>query len=211
MFMGRCYFQHYTFIFSSGFSIDISRNGNGAGLRRVILSHSYPKIYSYFSSRPKPGVGRGMHSYPHFEVIIKISSSARPDPGMCMHLVLPKKRGKKWVTTLQALELSTCVCMYFLTIGIWDLIASKFHMRNMLKWEKEIRKKTTTCCHQITDLLLVWTLKFFGLSCNYNDRNKKDNPKYLIFCPETDKEIPQTKQINIRKKYLKRLLWRKWQ
>ena len=142
------------------------------------LSHSCPKIYSYFSSSPKLGAGRGMHSHPCFEVIIKISSLARPDPGMCMHLVLPKKRGKKWVIALQALELSTCVCMYFLTIGIWDLIASKFHMRNMLKWEKEISKKTTTCCHQIIDLLLVWTLKFFGLSCNYNDPNKKDNPKY---------------------------------
>ena len=35
--------------------------------------------------------------------------------------------------------------------------------------------------------------------------------KSLIFCPETDKETPKTKQINIKKKYLKRFLWRKWQ
>ena len=59
------------------------------------LSHSRPKIYGYFSSRPKPGVGRGMHSHPRCEVIIKIPSPARPDPGMCMHFVLPKKMGKQ--------------------------------------------------------------------------------------------------------------------
>ena len=47
------------------------------------LSHSRPKIYGYFSSHPKPGAGHGMHSYPRFEVTIKIPSLARPDPGMC--------------------------------------------------------------------------------------------------------------------------------
>lgn len=47
------------------------------------LSHSRHKTYGYFSSRPKPGVGRGMHSHPYFEVTIKIPSSARPDLDMC--------------------------------------------------------------------------------------------------------------------------------
>ena len=59
------------------------------------LSHSRPKIYGYFPPRPKLGLGRGMHSYPRFEVIIKIPSLARPDLGMCMDFVLPKKRGKQ--------------------------------------------------------------------------------------------------------------------
>ena len=54
------------------------------------------------------------------------------------------------------------------------------------------------------------------LSCNYNDPNKKDNPKYhqqiSHFCQKTNKETLQTKQINIqKKKKLKRFLWRKWQ
>ena len=128
------------------------------------LSHSRPKIYGYFPPRPKLGLGRGMHSYPRFEVIIKISSLTHFDPGMCMHFVLPKKGGKQWVTDL-------------------------------LKWEKEISKKTTPYYHHITDLLYIWTLQIFWLSYNYNDPNKKEiipniTNKSLIFCPETNKETP---------------------
>ena len=59
------------------------------------LSHSHPKIYGYFPSYPKPDAGRGMHSHSRFEVMIKIPFPTRPDPGMCMHLVLPKKMGKQ--------------------------------------------------------------------------------------------------------------------
>ena len=62
---------------------------------RVTLSHSRPKIYGYFPSRPKPGVGQGMHFHPRFEVIIEIPSPTHPNPAMCMHLVLPKKRANK--------------------------------------------------------------------------------------------------------------------
>ena len=56
------------------------RNGNGQVWDGSPLSHSRPKIFSYFLSRPKPGAG---HSHPCYRVKIKIPSSARPDPGMC--------------------------------------------------------------------------------------------------------------------------------
>ena len=122
-------------------------NGNEAGLGRV-TPIPFPSQNIWLFPIPfQPGVGRGMHSHPRFEVIIKIPSSACLDLGMCMHFVLPKKRGKQWVTEL-------------------------------LKWGKEISKKTTPCCHQITNLLYIWTLQIFWLSCNNNYPNKKDNPKY---------------------------------
>ena len=44
---------------------------------RSLLSHSRPKIFGYFPSRPKPGTGRGMQSHPYYKVKIKISSPAR--------------------------------------------------------------------------------------------------------------------------------------
>ena len=49
------------------------------------LSHSRPKIFGYFPSRPKPEAGRGMQSHPCYKVKIKIPSPARPDAGMCCH------------------------------------------------------------------------------------------------------------------------------
>ena len=128
-------------------------------------------VISHLVPNSGPGGGVGMHSHPRFEVIIKISSLTRPDPSMCMHLVLPKKRGKN-------LNWAPCVCMYSWLLGFrtWQLVSSTW--ATCWNEKKKNSEKITPCCHQITDLLHVWTLQIFWLSCNYNDPNKKDNPKY---------------------------------
>ena len=72
-----------------------SMNGNWAGLGRV-TPIPFPSQNIWLFPIPSQTQDRaGMHSHPHFEVIIKISSPVHPDPGMCIHLVLSKKRGKQ--------------------------------------------------------------------------------------------------------------------
>ena len=48
----------------------------------------------------------------------------------------PKRGGNNELQPYRHSNWAPCVCMYFLTIGVWDSTTSKFHRSNMLKWEK---------------------------------------------------------------------------
>ena len=62
---------------------------------RSLLSHSHHKIYSYFPFLPKPSIGRGMYSHPHFETITKIPSPPCLDLAMCFWINKIRNQGNK--------------------------------------------------------------------------------------------------------------------
>ena len=55
------------------------------------LSHSHPKIYSYFPSPPKPRAGRGMHSH----LVLKQQLKSLPHLILTRYVIL-KKQDSEW-------------------------------------------------------------------------------------------------------------------